>query len=61
MSPEIVIKHYGGVRETSIALGITTACVYKWRKNGKIPYCSQVLVELRSDGKFKAKKATKKC
>lgn len=59
-----VIKHYGTVRKAADALGITTQCVYNWKK--KFPVKSQVLVFLETEGALtidgapKTKKAAKK-
>lgn len=60
MNPEVVVKYYGGsVRQTAEALGFTTQCVYKWLENKRIPYHSQLIIQLHTNGKLKAKKPLK--
>lgn len=41
-------------RATAHALGLTDQAIYKWGE--EVPYHSQLLIELYTDGKFKAKK-----
>ena len=60
MNLEKVLREYGGkeshVPTVARVLGLTSACVYGWKKKGYIPYQSQLLIELYSNGKFKASK-----
>lgn len=56
MKPELIIKHFGGVRKTAEALGMSTQCIYQWREKGYIPYPSQVIIQLATKGKYEAKK-----
>jgi hypothetical protein len=56
MTPKQVIKHFGSVQKTALAIGMTTQCVYKWQKNNEIPYPSQRIIELLTDHKLEAKK-----
>lgn len=55
-----VLKHYSGksmdIPTTAGALSLTPACIYKWRENEYIPYKSQIVIELHSQGKLKANK-----
>ena len=65
MKLNTVLRHYGGkdksVPKTARALGLTPACVYNWGKLKYIPYQSQLLIELHSQGKFKARKCDGLC
>lgn len=58
--PKQVVKHFGGIRETADALGLTTAAIYKWLSHERIPYGSQILIELRTSGRMVAVKEKKK-
>lgn len=55
-----VLKYYGGkeksVPAVALALGLTPACIYGWIRKGVISKQSQILIELRSNGIFKAEK-----
>jgi len=53
MDIEEVIKHFGGVVQTALRLGVTRQAVYDWRKSGKIPFARQAQIELESKGTFK--------
>jgi len=56
-----VLKAYGGKnkspRVVAETLGLTSACVYGWKKKGYIPMQSQILIELLSNGDIKRDKA----
>ena len=61
MNFESVLKHYSKRHPDMApkmalakALGLTHQAVYAWKD--KIPYHSQLLIQIESDGKFKAKK-----
>ena len=56
MTPKQVINHFGSVQKTALAIGMTTQCVYNWKKNNAIPYPSQRIIELLTDHKLEAKK-----
>jgi len=60
MKLDSVLKYYGGKdkspRKVAEALGITSACVYKWIKKGRITDQSQIFIELHSGGRFKRDK-----
>jgi len=56
MTPKQVIKHFGSVQKAALAIGMTTQCVYRWQKIGHIPYPSQVIIQMLTDGKLEAKK-----
>jgi hypothetical protein len=56
MTPKQVIKHFGSVQKTALAIGMTTQCVYKWQDQGYIPYPSQRIIELLTEHKLEAVK-----
>lgn len=37
MNPETIIEHFGGLKETAKALGVTPQAVHSWRKRGTVP------------------------
>lgn len=53
MNIEEVIKHFGGVLQTALHLGVSRQTIYDWRKSGTIPFARQAQIELESDGHFK--------
>lgn len=54
MTPEQVIKHYGGEREAADALLCTRQVVNYWKRTGKIPRKTQAWIHLRTNGVLKA-------
>ena len=56
MTPAQLLKHFGSVKETAHGLEKSEPCVRKWIMNDKIPYWSQLAIQLITNGKLKARK-----
>ena len=54
MTPEQVIKHYGGERQAAVALNVTRQAVNYWKRAKTIPYRTQAWIQLHTDGALKA-------
>lgn len=55
MTPTEILNYYETVPAAAKALEFTPAAIYQWRAKKKIPYSSQLIIELRTKGRFKAK------
>jgi hypothetical protein len=51
---EELYSHYGSWTKLVRDLGLGTSTYAIWRKRGFIPYKSQVFIELKTNGLFKA-------
>jgi DNA-binding transcriptional regulator YdaS (Cro superfamily) len=56
MTPEIIVKYFGGQAATARALGMSQPSIAGWVKSGVIPQLRQYQIEVLTKGKFKAKK-----
>ena len=60
MTPQQVIKFYGGKNEsvllTAIEMAVSPQAVYKWLKTGKVPRLRQYDIEGMTRGKLRADK-----
>ena len=54
MTPEQVIRHYGGERQAADALLCTRQIVNHWKRTGVIPRKTQAWIHLRTNGVLKA-------
>ncbi len=54
MTPEQVIKHFGGEQEAANALDCTRQNVNYWRQQGEIPLKTQAFIQLKTNGKLRA-------
>ncbi|MCR4299009.1 MAG: Cro/CI family transcriptional regulator [Gallionella sp.] len=54
MTPEQVIRHYGGERQAADALQVTRQIVNYWKRKGSIPSKTQAWIHLRTGGLLKA-------
>lgn len=46
---EKLVKHFGGRKETAVAMGVSTEAIRLWLNNG-IPLSTSIEVEKKSDG-----------
>lgn len=53
MTPKQVIKHFGGVNRTALALGIKPPSVSEWLSNGTIPALRQFQIQQLTNGKLR--------
>lgn len=54
MTPEQVIRHYGGERQAADALQVTRQIVNYWKHTGVIPIRTQAWIHLHTGGVLKA-------
>jgi len=54
MTLEELYAYFGTWTQVSRGLALGTNSYQKWKKNGCIPYTTQLLIEKRSNGLFKA-------
>lgn len=54
MTPEQVIKHFGGEQEAATALDCTRQNVNYWRQQGEIPLKTQAFIQIKTNGKLRA-------
>lgn len=56
MTPEQVIKHFGGVNNTARALKVAPPSISEWLSNGRVPELRQFQIQHMTHGKLKAKR-----
>ena len=49
-----VVEHFGGIRQTAEALGISYQAVRSWREKGEIPEVRQFHIQTVTKNKLKA-------
>ena len=54
MTPEQVIRHYGGERQAADALQVTRQIVNYWKQAGTIPIKTQAWIQLHTGGALTA-------
>lgn len=54
MKLDDLIKHYGSEMMMAASLGFTHQSIKNWVADGKIPYNSQCIIQVKTNGKFKA-------
>ena len=54
MTPDQVIKHYGGEQQTAEALKITRQAVNYWKRMKSIPPKTQAWIQVHTGGALKA-------
>lgn len=54
MTIEQLYKHYKTWTAVALALGVQQSNVLYWRKRGYIPYSTQLVIQERTKGLFKA-------
>ena len=59
MTPEQVIRHFGGEKQAADALECTRQIVNLWKNRGGIPIRTQAWIQLRTNGKLVAEKVKK--
>ncbi len=53
MTPEQVVKHFGGKAEAAKALNVTRQVVYLWLKKKRIPEARRYQIQTVTGGKLK--------
>ena len=56
MTPEQVVKHFGGVAAAARALEYSRQHIYKWRTSKRIPRKTQKWIEAQTYGALRAEK-----
>jgi len=59
MTPEQVIRHFGGEKQAADALDCTRQIVNLWKNRGDIPIWTQAWIQLRTNGKLVAERGKK--
>lgn len=54
VTPDNVIKHYGGEKQAALALEVTRQAINYWKSRKCIPLRTQALIQLRTNGALKA-------
>lgn len=54
MTPEQVIKHFGGEQAAADALDCTRQSVNYWLNQGEIPLKTQAFIQVKTNGKLRA-------
>ena len=54
MTPDQVIKHFGGEQAAAEALECTRQIVNYWRNQGHIPLKTQAFIQVKTNGKLRA-------
>lgn len=54
MTLEEVVKYYRTNGAIACALGVTRQAINRWRRQGKVPIFSQIMLEKITGGKLKA-------
>lgn len=55
MTYKEVVKHFGSASKAARALSYSRQAVSDWKKNGRIPFEAQFLIQLKTNGCLKAK------
>lgn len=54
MTVDQVVKHFGSVAKTALALKMTRQAIYAWRYRGGIPKMAQYHIQVLTEGRLLA-------